>query len=170
VHEKEVVEDQIGYGRLLHDAALGVVRCVLARVAESGLPGEHHFYITVKPAYPGVVVSDELRARFPDELTIVLQHRFWDLEVGDDVFWVTLQFGAEKERLRLPFASIARFVDPSVELALQFPVQIEAAGAAPSEPTASSEPTPETPEAAEIPEVPGDPSVVNLIDFKKKRT
>jgi hypothetical protein len=110
-----------------------------------------------------VVVSDDLRAQFPDELTIVLQHRYWDLEVSEDAFSVTLQFGSEKQRVTLPFRSIARFVDPSVDLALQFPVEIEAPGAR------MSEPDPSQPrEESSVP--PGDPGVVNLIDFKKKRT
>ncbi len=112
--------DHIRYDILAQDALRGVVRSVLADAARNGLPGEHHFYITYDTGADGVRMSQRLRAQYPEEITIVLQHEFWDLKVGDKGFDVGLSFGGVRERLSVPFDAIKRFVDPSVQFALQF--------------------------------------------------
>jgi hypothetical protein len=113
-------EQDIDYEALAQIAMRGVVRAVLGRVARSGLPGEHHFYIAFNTQAPGVVISKRLKEKYPEEMTIVLQHRFWDLTVTDDRFEVKLTFGAIPERLNIPFSAIKVFFDPSVPYGLQF--------------------------------------------------
>ena len=110
----------IDYQALAQDAMRGIVRTVLTRVAKAGLPGEHHFYIAFKTDAPGVSLSKRLREKYPEEMTVVLQHRFWDLEVADDHFEVKLTFDSIPERLVVPFAAIKVFFDPSVPYGLQF--------------------------------------------------
>ncbi|MGF1650153.1 MAG: SspB family protein [Hyphomicrobiaceae bacterium] len=110
----------IDYEALAQDAMRGVIRRILRETAENGLPGEHHFYISLSTRAPGVVISKRLRERYPDEMTIVLQHRFWDLVVGDERFEVKLTFDSIPERLVVPFSAIKVFFDPSVRYALQF--------------------------------------------------
>ena len=114
------VERDIDYQALAQDAMRGIVRTVLTRVAKAGLPGEHHFYIAFKTDAPGVVLSKRLREKYPEEMTVVLQHRFWDLVVADDRFEVKLTFDSIPERLVVPFAAIKVFFDPSVPYGLQF--------------------------------------------------
>jgi uncharacterized protein len=113
-------EQDIDYEALAQNAMRGVVRAVLGRVAKSGLPGEHHFYIAFNTQAPGVVISKRLKEKYPEEMTIVLQHRFWDLTVTDDRFEVKLTFDAIPERLNIPFSAIKVFFDPSVPYGLQF--------------------------------------------------
>lgn len=113
-------EAGLRYDRMVENALRGVVREALKEVVADGLPGEHHFYITFQTNHPGVGLNERLRARYPDEMTIVLQHRFWDLEVFDDYFEVTLTFGDIAERLVIPFAALTGFADPSVRFGLQF--------------------------------------------------
>lgn len=113
-------EDLIGYDRIVEDALRGVVREALKRAAAGGLPGEHHFYVTCRTGAPGVVVPPALRKRYPEELTIVLQHQFWDLAVDRESFSVTLSFGGRKEHLEIPFDAITGFADPGVRFALRF--------------------------------------------------
>ena len=113
-------EDLIGYDRIVEDALRGVVREALKRAAGGGLPGEHHFYVTCRTGAPGVVVPPALRKRYPEELTIVLQHQFWDLAVDRESFSVTLSFGGRKEHLEIPFDAITGFADPGVRFALRF--------------------------------------------------
>ena len=113
-------EDLIGYDRIVEDALRGVVREALKRAAGGGLPGEHHFYVTCRTGAPGVVVPPALRKRYPEELTIVLQHQFWDLAVDRESFSVTLSFGGRKEHLEIPFDAITGFADPGVQFALRF--------------------------------------------------
>jgi len=110
----------IDYEALQQDALRGIVRAALQQIAETGLPGEHHFYISFQTTAPGVVLSKRLREKYPAEMTIVLQHRFWDLLVSQDRFEVKLTFDGVPERLVVPFASIRVFVDPSVHFGLQF--------------------------------------------------
>ncbi|HXF54819.1 MAG TPA: ClpXP protease specificity-enhancing factor SspB [Hyphomicrobiaceae bacterium] len=110
----------IDYEALTQEAMRGVVRSVLARVAKSGLPGEHHFYIAFDTRAAGVTLSRRLKEKYPDEMTIVLQHRFWDLMVADDRFEVKLTFDGIPERLVIPFTAIKVFFDPSVRYTLQF--------------------------------------------------
>lgn len=114
-------ELEIDYEALAQDAMRGVVRAVLTRVQKSdGLPGEHHFYIAFDTRHPGVVLSKRLKTKYADEMTIVLQHRFWDLIVTDARFEVKLTFDGVPERLVVPFAAVKVFFDPSVPYGLQF--------------------------------------------------
>jgi uncharacterized protein len=121
------VKDLLRYDRMVESALRGVVRDVLAQSAAKGLPGAHHFYITFHTAFPGAVVPDYLREQYPEEMTIVLEHQFWDLEVTEQRFAVTLTFKNRPERLTVPFDAITAFADPSVKFGLQFqPVAPEA--------------------------------------------
>jgi hypothetical protein len=131
--------DHIRYDVLARDALRGVLRRVLADAAEHGLPGEHHFFITFLSTAEGVKLSPRLLAQYPEEMSIILQHQFWDLVVTEDRFEVGLSFGGIPERLVVPFNSIKSFSDPSVP----FGVQFEPADAAA-----------ETPAAAKLPAVP----------------
>jgi hypothetical protein len=113
-------EPTIDYEALAQDALRGVVRTVLVQAAKTGLPGEHHFYISFDTGASGVVLSKRLKDKYPSEMTIVLQHRFWDLSVSDSGFEVKLTFDGIPERLVVPFAAIRVFFDPSVRYGLQF--------------------------------------------------
>src|SRR5262249_52138154 len=115
-----MTKDFMSYKELMDRALRGVVREALGRVAKTGLPGSHHIYVTFRTRSPGVELADRLRQRFPDDMTIVLQHQFWGLEVGEDHFAVTLSFNKLHERLVIPFAAITSFVDPAVQFGLQF--------------------------------------------------
>jgi hypothetical protein len=115
-----MAEDFMRYDRLVEDAMRGVVRAALERTAEEGLPGEHHFYITFLTGADGVTIPGFLRERYPDEMTIVLQHRFSDLEVGQDGFGVTLTFNEVPARLLVPFEALTAFADPSVRFGFTF--------------------------------------------------
>lgn len=113
-------EGTIDYEALTQDAMRGVVRRVLDEAAKDGLPGDHHFYISFDTLAPGVVLSKRLREKYAEEMTIVLQHRFWDLAVSDDRFEVKLTFDGIPERLVIPYRAIKVFFDPSVRYGLQF--------------------------------------------------
>ena len=113
-------EPHIDYEALAQGAMRAVVRTVLQKVAKTGLPGEHHFYIAFNTKAPGVSLSQRLRERYPEEMTVVLQHRFWDLMVTEDRFEVNLTFDSIPERLVVPFTAIKVFFDPSVPYGLQF--------------------------------------------------
>ena len=115
-----MAEDQIKYDVMTQEALRGVVRSVLQQIAKQGLPGEHHLYIAFDTHGPGVSVSDRLKEQYPDEMTIVLQHQFWDLDVTQERFDVKLSFNNVPERLIVPFAAIKAFYDPSVQFGLQF--------------------------------------------------
>ncbi|MEZ5722293.1 MAG: ClpXP protease specificity-enhancing factor SspB [Paracoccaceae bacterium] len=110
----------IDYGNLMHDAMRGLIRDVLSGVAETDLPGAHHFFISFDTGHPDVEIADWLSDRFPDDMTIVMQHWFDDLAVDDEGFAVTLNFGNQPERMYIPFDAIRTFVDPSVEFGLRF--------------------------------------------------
>jgi hypothetical protein len=112
--------DHIRYDVLARDALRGVLRRVLTDAAEHGLPGEHHFFITFLSTADGVKLSPRLLAQYPEEMTVILQHQFWDLVVTEDRFEVGLSFGGIPERLVVPFAAIKSFLDPSVQFGLQF--------------------------------------------------
>jgi hypothetical protein len=112
--------DHIRYDVLVRDALRGVLRRVLAEAAEHGLPGEHHFFITFLSTVEGVKLSPRLLAQYPEEMTVILQHQFWDLVVTEDRFEVGLSFGGIPERLVIPFSAIKSFFDPSVQFGLQF--------------------------------------------------
>lgn len=114
-------KDQIGYNALTQAAMRGVLRATLRKVsAQKALPGDHHFYLTFKTRMAGVQMADHLKDRFPDEMTIVIQHQYWDFEVYDDRFEIILKFSGVPQHLRVPFAAVTRFVDPSVNFGLQF--------------------------------------------------
>lgn len=113
-------EPSIDYAKLQQEAMRGVVRAVLQRIVKTGLPGEHHFYVSFLTQAPGVILSKRLKEKYPHEMTIVLQHRFWDLIVSDERFEVKLTFDGIPERLVVPFAAIKVFIDPSVRYGLQF--------------------------------------------------
>jgi hypothetical protein len=136
--------DHIRYDVLARDALRGVLRRVLADAAEHGLPGEHHFFITFQSTAEGVKLPPRLLAQHPHEMTIILQHQFWDLVVTEDRFEVGLSFGGIPERLVVPFNSIKSFLDPSVEFGLQF----EPADAMPEAPAANLLPATAAPSAA----------------------
>lgn len=111
---------EIDYGNLMHKAMRGLIRTVLAEVAETGLPGAHHFFITFDTRHPDARLADWLAERYPSEMTVVMQHWFDNLDVGDDGFSVTLNFGDSPEPLYIPYDAIRTFVDPSVEFGLRF--------------------------------------------------
>jgi hypothetical protein len=116
-----VAEDMIAYEQLMQDALRTVVRSALQQATgPRGIPGKHHFYITFRTRAPGVGLADHLRARYPEEMTIVLEHQFWDLEVFPDRFRVILKFSGQPQPITVPFAAITRFFDPSVKFGLQF--------------------------------------------------
>ncbi len=129
--------DYIRYDILTQDALRSVVRTVLTDAATKGLPGEHHFFISFDTRADGVVLSPRLKAQYPKEMTIVLQHQFWDLTVSSDRFEVGLSFSGIPERLVVPFRAITGFADPSVQFVLQF-------AAAPDDEEAAAEPAAET--------------------------
>jgi len=113
----------IDYGNLMHRAMRGLIQEVLSDVAANGLPGQHHFFITFDTMHPDVEMADWLSDRYPEEMTIVMQHWFDDLEVTDEGFSVTLNFGDSPEPLYVPYDAIRTFVDPSVEFGLRFETQ-----------------------------------------------
>jgi uncharacterized protein len=115
-----MAQDLFQYDKMVENALRGVVRDALLRAAEEGLRGAHHFYLGFATHMPGVTIPEYLRARYAVEMTIVLQHQFWDLEVGEESFSVTLSFQKQLERLTIPFAAIRSFADPSVNFALEF--------------------------------------------------
>lgn len=117
--------DHIRYDLLTQDALRSVIRNVLADAAVKGLPGEHHFFITFDTRIEGVRISPRLKASYPEDMTIVLQHQFWDLAVGDDDFEVGLAFNGIPERLHIPLKAIKAFFDPSVQFGLQFTIEGE---------------------------------------------
>ena len=115
-----MAQDTLNYSVMIDQAMRGVVRDALRRVSANGLPNEHHFYISYATEYPGVKMSDQLKNKYPKEITIVLQHQFWDFKVEEAQFGVTLSFGGVPEKLVVPFAALTAFADPSVKFGLQF--------------------------------------------------
>jgi uncharacterized protein len=137
--------DHIRYDILVQEALRGMVRNVLADTAKGGLSGDHHFFVTFDTTAEGVKLSDRLRERYPEEMTIVLQHQFWDLKVTDELFEVGLSFGGVAERLVVPLAAIKAFADPSVQFTLQFETLAEAGEEADDEAEAGEAVKPKTP-------------------------
>lgn len=133
-----MTKDILRYDLMVQDALKGVVRKILSEAGRDGLPGEHHFYITFRTTAPGVRLSQRLREKHPDEMTIVLQHQFWDLNVSDHAFEVGLSFSGVPERLLIPYDAITTFFDPSVQFGLKFETQDAAGEAQASEPAAPS--------------------------------
>jgi hypothetical protein len=134
--------DYIRYDILAQAALRGVVRTVLADVAKKGLPGEHHFKITFATAAPGVRLSERMRGQYPDAMTIVLQHQFWDLTVDDGGFEVGLSFGGIPERLAVPFDAVTAFFDPAVQFGFQFETLDKQAAEEPNAAAKAPAPTP----------------------------
>jgi hypothetical protein len=156
------VQDLMRYEAMAQDALRGVVKAALKRASEpQGLPGAHHFYITFKTDAPGVDGPMDLLGKYPDEMTIVLQHQYWDLAPGETYFSVTLQFGGQPKRVSVPYAAVTRFYDPSVQFLLQF----EAPAA-----TEGRTVGPEGPKGAEgpAPTADGEAKIVSLDQFRKK--
>ena len=152
-----MADEPLRYDRMVEGALRGVVREALIEAAKRGLPGEHHFYVTFRTKAPGVHLPPYLAAEFPDEMTIVLQHQFWDLTVEEGVLGVTLSFKGRNERLTIPLAAIPAFADPSVNFGLKFVTEAakQQTGAKPAPAEASTD----TPAAA---------NVVALDAFRKK--
>jgi len=164
--------DHIRYDVLARDALRGVLRRVLADAAEHGLPGEHHFFITFLSTAEGVKLSPRLLAQYPEEMTVILQHQFWDLVVTEDRFEVGLSFGGIPERLVVPFSAIKSFFDPSVQFGLQFDPQEATSEVPASANLPAASPAPALPAAAPAAEEPPrgneGATVVRIDRFRKK--
>ena len=115
-----MTQDFLEYPKMVERAMRGVVREALGVARENGLPGLHHFYVTFRTTDPDITIADRLLTQYPEEMTIVLEHQYWDLVVDDEQFSITLSFGGAPETLVIPYASITAFVDPSVKFGLQF--------------------------------------------------
>jgi hypothetical protein len=172
-------QDLLEYSKMMEKAVRGVLREALSIAAEHGLPGLHHFYITFRTGAPGVSISDQLRAQHPNEMTIVLENQFWDLEVSEEKFAVSLSFNRTQQRLVVPFEAVTAFVDPSVKFGLQFGQDATAGHAADPDvgaPRAEADQSNDEPlppatagdgEAGD-PADDGDDRVVTLDSFRKK--
>ena len=158
-------KDLMGYDKLVDDALRGAMVAALRRAAEQGLPGDHHFYISFRTDDPGVDIGDRLKASHPEEMTIVLQHQYWDLEVGDRAFSVALSFNQMRQTLTVPYAAVTAFADPSVKFGLQFQGGSDAGGAAPRIDPAEP-PAPD--DMADTPASQPTADVVALDSFRKK--
>lgn len=157
--------DYIGYEALTQAAMRGVVREAIRQAAGNNTPpGEHHFYITFRSKAPGVKMADELVERFPDEMTIVIQHQYWDLEVHDGHFEIILKFNGVPQHLSIPFAAMTRFVDPAVNFGINFE-KVDASGDA-----AIISPAGDAAEADQTETTPGEATetVVSLDAFRRK--
>ncbi|WP_298126610.1 ClpXP protease specificity-enhancing factor SspB [Brevundimonas sp.] len=149
--------DEMNYEGLTHDALRGVIRGALLRAAEpEGIPGAHHFYITFATRAPGVVLPPDIIAKYPEEMTVVLQHQFWDLAIEPDQFSVMLKFGGLPKVMTVPYAAVTRFYDPAVQFILQF------------EAPAAATPPPPPPVEPRTPSGDDGPKVVSLDQFRKK--
>jgi uncharacterized protein len=170
-----MAEDLMRYDQLAQNALRGVVRDALRKIQRTGLPGEHHFYIAFNTKYPGVGLSPRIAERYPREMTVVLQHQFWNLTITEDRFEVELSFDNIPEKLIVPFNSIKGFLDPSVQFGLQFevvPVEeqdvpkngdvVELSGTQKGELAATSE------AESEVPQDAAEKKVVSLDAFRKK--
>jgi hypothetical protein len=165
----ETPDSLIPYDEIVQEALRAVVGRVLGEVEATGrLPGEHHFYITFKTGAPGVNIPQHLRERFPDEMTIVLQNKFWDLAVDDEGFQVGLSFNQIPAKLEIPFAAITAFVDPAVDFGLQFHAAV-----ADIEPAAHEDAENDAPEAERAGKqdvgTADDGSNVVTVDFGRKK-
>jgi hypothetical protein len=161
------MSDSIDYGRLMHRAMRSLIQQVLTEVAQGGLPGEHHFFITFDTGHPDVDIADWLRDRYPEEMTVVIQHWFDNLVVTDEGFSVTLNFGDSPEPLHIPYDAISTFVDPSVEFGLRFETSSDE-----EEDDDDADPSEEAEEAplaedVEHDDTPRDAEIVSLDSFRK---
>ncbi len=167
-------KDHMRYDKLVDSALRSVMVVALRRAADKGLPGDHHFYISFRTGHAGVGISDELKELYPNELTVVLQHQYWNLEVSDKQFSVTLSFNGVRQRLTIPFAAVSAYADPGAKFGLQFDptdaraiggrtsARVEAPGRRETPPAIGEEPIDEA-LAFE-----GDGKVVALDAFRKK--
>ena len=157
-------QDLMHYEAMAQDALRGVVKAALKRAAApEGLPGAHHFYITFKTDAAGVSGPQDLLGKYPDEMTIVLQHQYWDLAPGETFFSVTLQFGGQPKRMSIPYAAVTRFYDPSVQFLLQFEAPPSAGADARTLPAAPAEGDGQPAAPAG-----GEAKIVSLDQFRKK--
>ncbi len=164
-----MAEDQMRYDLLAQDALRSVVRLALKRVEKDGLPGEHHFFIAVATTHPGVRISDRLRKKYETEMTVVLQHQFWNLQVFDHFFEVELSFDNTLEQLVIPFDAVKGFFDPHVQFGLQFEVseapeieETDSTGQA-SDITADSQPEIEE-TSGSVPSIPARPAAKDNLE------
>ena len=165
--QDDTPQDLMHYEAMAQDALRGVVRSALKRAASpEGLPGAHHFYLTFKTDAPGVSAPPDLLAKYPEEMTNVLQHQYRDLAPGETFFTVTLKFGGQPKRLSVPYAAVTRFYDPSVQFLLPFELGA-GAGEDAGDATAKEAPAP-TPSTAPAAADGEEPKVVSLDQFRKK--
>ena len=158
-------ESLLPYATWIEEAQRQVVVRAVTHVATHGMPGAHHFYLTFRTDLPGVTIPPRLRAQYPNEITIVLQHQYWDLAPGETFFSVTLQFGGQPKRLSVPYAAVTRFYDPSVQFLLQFEAPaVEGAvlTEVDTKPALAAVADPATP----VPD--GEAKIVSLDQFRKK--
>jgi hypothetical protein len=156
-------EDPLDYARLVREALRDVPRQALRLAASEGLPGEHHFYLTFRTSHPGVAISPGLHARHPEQMTIVLQHQYWDLAVGEEAFSVTLRFGGARERLHVPFDALVAFADPAAQFGLRFEPGEENAAEPAGSPVEAAEP------ALAVEPAASEPSGGNVVDIRAFR-
>src|SRR5262245_40687732 len=163
-----MAEDLMRYDLLAQEALRGVVRASLRKIVKSGLPGDHHFYIAFDTRYPGVRLSERLDKKYPHEMTIVLQHQYWNLQVREDEFEVELSFDNIPEKLVIPFNAIKGFLDPHVQFGLQFEtVKVEAPPKEPEAQVTSADAEPALAGAEGTAEAAAG-RVVSLDSFRKK--
>lgn len=157
-------EDLLDYHRMVQRALRGVMREALEVAATEGLPGDHHFYVSFRTGAPGVVTPSFLRERYPHEVTVVIQHQYWDLHVDDEGFSVTLAFEASRQRVGVPWEAVTAFIDPSAEFALRFETAVEAREPGEEEVGAGDEGPKKTAPGSADPTA----EVVNIRQFRKK--
>jgi hypothetical protein len=163
-------QDLYAYDEMVETALKGVVREALQRAARNGLRGGHHFYITFRTGAPGVTIPAYLRTKYPGEMTVVLQHQFWGLEVSEEGFAVTLSFQSRMERLSIPFAAVTAFADPSVQFGLQFgvPAAVEESSGLPATLPPAEEGQPPAVESATAAGERPAAEIVTLDKFRKR--
>ena len=160
--------DAIDYGELMQEALKGVLRSALNVAATEGLPGRHHFYITFRTDHPGVGIATHLKAQYAEEMTVVLQHQFDNLDIDKDGFGVTLRFNRRPERLEIPFDAVTAFVDPAVNFALHFQADDDGEETETGAPVADGGAAPDT--GDQDPDEPGGGgTVVSLDAFRNKK-
>lgn len=157
-------EEPLDYHSMVQRALRRVLREALEVAAGEGLPGEHHFYVSFRTGAPGVVVPGYLRDRYPEEVTIVLQHQYWELDIDDDGFGVTLAFDGSRQRVEVPWDAVTAFIDPVAEFALRFQTPEEARAQAEAKAEAEAEGAEETAPGSADPTA----QVVNIERFRKK--
>lgn len=170
-----MTDDLMNYDKMVENALIGVVRKALQHALDEGLPGDHHFYLTFRTKAPGVSIPDYLHDQYPEEMTIVLQHQFWDLVIGDEEFTVTLSFKNRPAELHIPFDALTAFVDPSVKFGLQFTVDSDSVSNVPTirpegdlVPVTESAPDELSEETANEDDEKDGAEVVSLDQFRKK--